>query len=184
MTAEEKAQKEAEEKAQAEAEAKKKAEEEAKKSSQSQPSGSSSGESISKAEYDRLLHIHLEMKEKYAKREAEDKKKSDEALAEQGKFKDLYDAAKKELDALKPLYEKFEKALKTFLDAEVNALDPAVKELLPGNDPVEQLNWISKAKEKGVIGKTKDTKEKAKGDGAPAAGGGGAAKFADIYKKK
>lgn len=126
--------------------------------------------------FEKLLISHTEMKEKFDKRSAEEEKARKaaekaqaDALAEQGKFKELY-------DKVLPISEKvpvYEAALKKYLDAETAILPDTLKALIPEGDVVAQLDWIARAKASGAI------KPRQAGDGTPPPPASGGEKVAN-----
>lgn len=78
------------------------------------------------------------------------KKAEDDALAEQQKFKELAEKRQTEIDALKPRAEaadKYEAALKKYLDAEREGLPAHIITLLDLMDVAEQLDYITENRE-------------------------------------
>jgi hypothetical protein len=121
---------------------------------------------VSKTEYDKLYAAHQEMMDKAKKREEAEKKKADDALKEQGKFKELYENLKATSEAGVTTLAKYEAALKGYLEAETKDLSAEHKALIPSGDIASQLEWLTKAKTAGLVGTKKAT-----GDGTPPPGG-------------
>lgn len=70
----------------------------------------------------------------------------DSQLAEQGKFKELYETQKTEFEVLKSQVGEYEVFFASSLDSAKEKLSPAVLELLPTNlSNREQLSWLDKA---------------------------------------
>lgn len=111
---------------------------------------------ISKAEYDKLkaehehlLGIHQEMKAKKEAREREEQKK-------RGEFEELYNAATKELEAIKPERNRYKAAVEESLKAELANLPSGFDaSLIPDIDPVAKLAWLGKARASGLLAPAK-----------------------------
>jgi hypothetical protein len=75
------------------------------------------------------------------------KKLQDQALLDQNKYKELYESTKAELEVEKGRSgraDTLEGTLKKTLDAELAALTPEAKKLIPSKLPIEdQLDWIA-----------------------------------------
>jgi hypothetical protein len=149
--------------AQAAEEAKaKKAAEEAEKAKGAGAAGAE--ETVSKAEYDKLMADLQNFKRIEDERKAKEKKRQEELLAEQGKYKELYDTARKENETMKAQLEKVNGALKVMLDEEMKGLpEDFDKTLIPAGDAHDQLVWLKKAKPL-LVAKV----EQKRGDGTPA----------------
>lgn len=94
-------------------------------------------------EYDRL-------RRQVAEAEAEQRKAEEDALAEQEQFKELAEKRATELEELKPradAAERYETALRTFLDAEREGLPAHILTLLDRMEPDEQLAYIAEHRE-------------------------------------
>lgn len=146
---------------------------------QTQTSEGKDQANVSQADYDALLKIHNEMKTKAERRAAEEEAAKQKALEEQGKFKELYEKNNADLEEIKPKLEKYENALKTFLESQIKNLPENLKSIMPDGDPVEQMNWITKAISAGLVEK------KSPGDGSPKGGASSDAKdISMIYDKR
>jgi hypothetical protein len=124
-------------------------------------------ETVSKAEYDKL-HADLEnFKRIEEERKGKEKKRQEELLKEQGKFKDLYDAAAKEVEVLKAKVEKLDTVMQGMLDEELKGLPEEFdKTLIPTIEPYDKVVWLRKAKSAFVATSANGGR---KGDGTPAA---------------
>jgi hypothetical protein len=106
-----------------------------------------------KAVNDEAAELRKWRKEREAADKAAEKKAADaEAarLAEQGKFKELAEAAEKKASDLEPFKTKAERAeaaLTKLLEEERKGLPKHVTELLDKLDPVDQLEYIAKNRE-------------------------------------
>jgi len=121
-----------------------------------------------KAAHDHAVKTHLEMKDKWQKREEADRVANEAALAKQGEFQKLYETAKAELDPMKARLERYEAVVKKYYEAEVKGLDKAMSDVIPEGDEVTKLEWLAKAKASGLIGSKPAT---ATGDKTKAPGG-------------
>ena len=135
-------------------------------------------------EKNHLLKVHEEMKKKAEKQAAEAKKAANKKLAEQGKYKELYDTGQTELEKIKPRLETLEKALQTYYDSEIESLPENVKKnlgvLISEDDPVERkLSTLSGLKKAGLL-----KSDKKPGDGSPPAGGSKKKTLRDLFEKK
>ena len=86
-----------------------------------------------------------------AELQASIKVKEDASLAEQGKFKDLYEKEKSERQ--KALLEisnakVYQEKVKALVDVELTAMPDNLKDLIPSGDPLFQLDYIAKLKSK------------------------------------
>lgn len=89
-----------------------------------------------------IVKQRLESRREEDRREAERK-----ALEEQNEFKTLYEAEQKKVEEFAPYKESAERyrgALETHLEAQKKDLPEHVKELLEKQDPVDQLDYLSK----------------------------------------
>ncbi|MEA3227211.1 MAG: hypothetical protein U9Q07_14775 [Planctomycetota bacterium] len=121
-----------------------------------------------KADYDHLLQTHSEMKTKWDKqKKAEDTAKQN-ALKEQGKFKDLYEEDHTHLETLKPKVERYEGVINRLLETELEGLSDEMKTLIPDGDPDKRLDWVVNAKKAGVFSQG----TRAQGDNTPSPDGG------------
>ena len=132
-----------------------------------------------KADHQRLLQVHTEMKDK-------EKKRTEEEAAKRGEFETLYTNVKTELDKALPLLEKLTGVVQTQLDSKLAALPETFnKELLPQGDPATQLEWLIKAEASGLLAPPAPaTPPKGNGDGTPPAGDGELTGWDAIYAKK
>jgi hypothetical protein len=122
-------------------------------------------DTVSKADYDKLLADLQNFKRIEDERKAKEKQRQEGLLKEQGKFKDLYDAATKESESLKERVTKFDTMIKGMLEEEMKGLPEEFdKTLIPDGDALDQLNWIRKAKPV-LVAKP----EARRGDGTPPA---------------
>ena len=113
-----------------------------------------------RADFDNMLTVHTEMKHKEEARKTE-------AMKEQGKYEELYKTTDSELQTLKPRLERAEKAVNSFLESELKTIPENLKFLIPEGDPASRLDWISKARESGILTIATKTST-ATGDGSPA----------------
>ncbi len=145
----------------AEADKAKQAEEDAAKAKAAQDAK----ETVSKADYDKLQADIANFKRIEEERKAKEKKRQEELLAEQGKFRELYETAQKENAGMKARLEKQDAIFKGMLEEEMKGLpEDFDKTIIPSGDPHDQLVWLRKAKT--MIVPNRDGK---RGDGTPAA---------------
>jgi len=79
--------------------------------------------------------------------EAKLKALEEQALQEQGNFKELYEGAKAEAETLKAekvTFEKYQTAFKEIVAARLKTVPAHIRELLDGRDPLDQLKWLEK----------------------------------------
>lgn len=93
------------------------------------------------------LDVHAEMKTKFDQRMAAEEKERQKQLAEQGKYKELYEQA----NAKAELASKYEAVLSKFLETEIAAVPENLRALMPEGDPIAKLDWITKAKASGAF---------------------------------
>lgn len=139
-----------------------------------------------KADYEHLLSVHTEMKSKLQKREEEEKAKTEKALKEQGKYKELYEATlsekdtfTKELEAVKAEREELAAALDGYLNTELQAIPDNFRNLIPEGNAAKKLAWIANAKTEGLF----TSGPRKKGDDSPPAGGKGVKTLEDYFRK-
>lgn len=123
-----------------------------------EPDGQGQSGNIPKERFDEVngklkdtLRVVEQQGKQLAELQATIKTKEDTALAEQGKFKDLYEkekadkaAALAQVDGVKVYQEK----VKALAEAEKTAMPDHLKDLIPDGDALMQLDWIAKAKAK------------------------------------
>lgn len=149
----------------AEADKAKQAEEVAAKAKAAQGEGAT----VPKADFDKLQADIANFKRIEEERKAKEKKRQEELLAEQGKFKELYDTAQKEANGMRERLEKQDAIFKGMLEEEMKGLpDDFDKTIIPDGEPHDQLSWLRKAKT--MIVPSRDGK---RGDGTPAPKPGG-----------
>lgn len=145
---------------QAEVDKAKKAEEDAAKAKAAQGAEGT----VPKADFDKLQADLLNFKRIEEERKAKEKKRQEELLAEQGKFKELYETAQKETNGMKERLEKQDAIFKGMLEEEMKTLpEDFDKTIIPPGAPYDQLVWLRKAKT--MIAPNRDGK---RGDGTPA----------------
>jgi len=121
----------------------KQAEEDAAKAKATQGDGGT----VPKAEFDKLQADLLNFKRIEEERKGKEKKRQEELLAEQGKFKELYDTAQREVETMKGRLEKQDAAFKAMLEDEMKGLPEEFdKTLIPAGESYDQLVWVRKAK--------------------------------------
>lgn len=106
---------------------------------------------IPKARFDKVNAKYKELTELNATKQAEyDElvKKLDEGTESYKKLEESFTASNERIEALEGL-------LKSMLDAELELIDEEYHELVPKDKPIEQqLEWLTKAKQKGLFVKT------------------------------
>lgn len=107
-----------------------------------------------------------EMRAKFEERSAAEEKAKQAALKDQGKFKELYEAAAPKVEQLT----RYEAVINKILDAELKNVPESLKGLIPEGDPVSKLDWIAKAREAGAFTPAKPAAKG--GDGSPPPGNG------------
>lgn len=123
------------------------------------------GDTVSRAEYNKLQSDLDNFKRIEEERKGKEKKRQEELLKEQGKYKDLYDTAVKENEAMKTRLEKLDTMVKGMLEEEMKDLpEDFDKSLIPAGDPMDQIAWLKKAKPIFAA-----PKAERRGDGTPAA---------------
>jgi hypothetical protein len=136
-----------------------------------------SGLMVPRADLDKLQADLDNFKRIEEERKGKEKKRQEALLQEQGKYKDLYDAAQKEVETMKARLEKLDLAAKSMLEEEMKELpEDFDKTLIPNVDDYDKVTWLRKAK--GLIGKKVEPR---KGDGTPPAGGEPFAAMRGIY---
>ena len=136
----------------------------------SEQEGGAKSETVSRAEYNKLQADLADFKKVEEERKVKEKKRQEELLKEQGKYKDLYDAASKENEAMKAQLAKLTDVMKGMLEEELKSLpEDFDKTIIPPGEPYDQVVWLRKAKPVFVASKT----EGRRGDGTPPAGGNG-----------
>lgn len=134
-------------------------------------------EMVPRAQFDKLQADLDNFKRIEEERKGKEKKRQEELLREQGKYKDLYDAAVKENETMKAQLSKLDAVMKEMLEAEMKDLpEDFDKTLIPNIDDYDKITWLRKAKT-ALIKKT----EPRKGDGTPPAGGEGLASMKSIF---
>lgn len=104
-------------------------------------------ETVSRVEYDKLQSDLENFKRIEDERKGKEKKRQEDLLREQGKFKDLYETALKENETMKARLEKLDVVMVGMLDEELKGLPADFdKSLIPAVDPHDQLVWLRKAK--------------------------------------
>lgn len=137
----------------------------------------SNAEVVPRAQFDKLQADLENFKRIEEERKGKEKKRQEALLAEQGKYKDLYDTAVKENEAMKAQLEKLQLAAKTMLEEEMKELpEDFDKTLIPNVDDYDKAIWLRKAKT--LIAKKPEPK---KGDGTPPAGGDLTSNMRSIY---
>jgi hypothetical protein len=130
---------------QVEADKAKKAEEDAAKAKAAQ--GDEAKGTVPKAEYDKLQADLANFKRIEEERKGKEKKRQEELLAEQGKFKELYETAQRENVAMKTRLEAQDAVFKTMLGDELKDLpEDFDKTLIPAGESYDQLVWVRKAR--------------------------------------
>ena len=123
-------------------------------------------DTVSREEYEKLQHDLDNFKRIEEERKGKEKKRQEELLKEQGKYKDLYDTATKENETMKAQLEKLNAVMQGMLDEELKGLPEEFdKTLIPEVDSHDKLMWLRKAKS---IIVPRPTEEKRRGDGTPA----------------
>jgi hypothetical protein len=80
-------------------------------------------------------------------RKAKEKKRQEELLKEQGKFRELYETAAAEAESMKKRLAKQDAIFKGMLDEELKGLpEDFDKTIIPEGEPFDQVVWLRKAK--------------------------------------
>jgi hypothetical protein len=117
-----------------------------------------------RAELTKLQGDLLNFKKVEEERKTKEKKRQEELLKEQGKFRELYETAQRENDTMKAKLERLDVVMKGMLEDEMKDLPTDFdKTLSPSGEPFDQIQWLRKAKPV-LIG----AKPAPRGDGAPA----------------
>ena len=125
-------------------------------------------ETIPRAMYEKLQGDLENFKRIEDERKTKEKRRQEELLKEQGKFKELYETAQKEVETMKARLEKMEGAVKSMLEEETKDLPEEFdKSLIPEVDDYDKVLWLRKAKAAFV-----KKPEPKRGDGTPPVGGG------------
>jgi hypothetical protein len=105
---------------------------------------------IPKSRLDEVIAKNKELESQLAAREKAAKEAAENALKEQGKYQELYEAAQKELAETRPLAsiaKDSEKTLKQVLDAQIEDIPEPMRTLIPEELSTQQkLTWLSKNK--------------------------------------
>jgi len=121
-------------------------------------------ETISRAEYNKLQADLDNFKRIEDERKVKEKKRQEELLKEQGKFRELYEKAQADGDGMRARLEKLDGVMKVMLEEEMKGLpEDFDKTLIPNGEPYDQVVWLKKAK--AVI--VPQSRER-RGDGTPA----------------
>lgn len=137
--------------------------EDARKAKEVEAAKAEEGKTIPLADFKKLQADLENFKRIEEERKGKEKKRQEELLKEQGKWKDLYDAALKENETMKARLEKLDGVMKGMLEEEMKGLpEDFDKTLIPAVDPHDQLVWLRKAKAI-LIPKS----ESRRGDGTP-----------------
>lgn len=97
-------------------------------------------------------------KEKEDKADPKIEKLNDSIKEKETEISDLkgkLDTQKEEAKKNKSRAEELEKVISGVVENKVSGIPEAYKELMPENDPIKQLEWLSKAEEKGLFAKEK-----------------------------
>jgi hypothetical protein len=104
-------------------------------------------ETVTKAEYAKLQADLDNFKRIEEERKGKERKRQEELLKEQGKFKELYETAQRDAESSKTRLEKQDAIFKAMLEDELKGLPEEFdKTLIPTGEPFEQLAWVRKAK--------------------------------------
>lgn len=87
-----------------------------------------------------------------AERAKQDEERQKSALAEQGKFKELYEGEKKRAEDLAGRVSSYEATFKAQADAELATVPEQYRDLIPAGTQAQQLEWVRNAKAKGLFG--------------------------------
>lgn len=115
---------------------------------------------IPKSRFDEINTNYKTVKEQLDKILADQVKADEEGKKKQGKFEELYNTAKTDLDGFKSKAEQNEGRVKeleslfgTMLEAKLESIPEEMRELIPENlTPEAKLAWIEKAQAKGLFG--------------------------------
>lgn len=122
-------------------------------------------ETVSRAEYNKLQADLLNFKRIEEERKVKEKKRQEELLKEQGKYRELYEKAQADSDGMRARLEKLDGVMKGMLEDEMKGLpEDFDKTLIPNGEPYDQLVWLKKAKAV-IIPQSRERR----GDGTPAA---------------
>jgi hypothetical protein len=81
--------------------------------------------------------------------EAEEKQKA--ALAEQGKFKELYEAEKAQREAVAKERDAYVSEFQSVAEAEIATVPEQFRDLIPAGTEAQKLKWVREAKAKGLF---------------------------------
>ena len=98
-----------------------------------------------------LLKETMSRKEKLEALEKEKNKEKENALAEQGKYKELYDSVMPKIQRFDALVPRLEKIYET----EIQDIPEDKRDLIPQGNVEEKLEWVRNAKSKGIFGAQK-----------------------------
>lgn len=127
---------------------------------------------IPRDRFDEVLGERNDLKRRLDALEAAETERQRKKLEEEGKHQEIIAALQPEAERAKQLEAQlleYQKRDQAELDAELDALDADIAELLPSGTASEQLSWLRKAKRKGVFDKPapRQTDAGATGDPKP-----------------
>jgi hypothetical protein len=76
------------------------------------------------------------------------KQQTETELAEQNQYKQLYEAAKAELESMKSLQsevKRYRESFESTLQSRIQSIPEDMRDLIPNGDPIEQMAWLDKA---------------------------------------
>lgn len=129
---------------------------------------------IPKSRFDEVNTKFKELQEQLDKINKEKEQAQLDAKKKNGEFEELYTTANQELEQTKTQFEQtsqrvgqLEGIIQTLVDAELEAVPEALRDLVPENFTAEQkLTWITQAKQKGLFGTVQNQKEEQELGGA------------------
>jgi chromosome segregation ATPase len=122
---------------------------------------------IPKTRFDEVNNKLKELQDQIAEANKQKEQEELEAKKKKGEFENLYTEASQELENTKTQFEQtsqrveqLEGIIQTLVDAEMEAVPEAMRDLVPENfTPEQKLSWITQAKQKGLFGTQQNSKE-------------------------
>lgn len=102
-----------------------------------------------------LLKETMSRKEKLKELETKNQKAEEARLTEEGKFKELFEKANPKLERLNSLLP----VLENIFNLEIQDIQEDKRELIPNLDIEKKIEWVKRAKSKGLFGAVKEEKK-------------------------